>query len=99
MLKSTTMIAVALGLAASITLAGVAKAEGLIIGVAWASFQEERWKTDETAIKAELARRLGARPATVDRLLDIAHASRLEQLDAALAALGKRLDVKIRNAA
>ena len=52
MLKSTTMIAVALGLAASITLAGVAKAEGLIIGVAWASFQEERWKTDEAAMKA-----------------------------------------------
>ena len=47
--------------------------------------------------KAGLARRLGARPASVDRLLDIAHASRLDQLDAALAVLGKRLDVKIKN--
>ncbi len=50
MLKGTTLIAAALGLVASITLAGVAKAEGLIIGVAWASFQEERWKTDEAAM-------------------------------------------------
>ena len=54
---------------------------------------------EQNVRKAELARRLGARPAIVDRLLDIAHASRLDQLDAALAALGKRLDVKIRNAA
>ena len=52
MLKGTTLIAAALGLVASITLAGVAKAEGLIIGVAWASFQEERWKTDEAAMKS-----------------------------------------------
>ncbi len=52
MLKRTTLIAAALGLVASITLAGVAKAEGLIIGVAWASFQDERWKTDEAAMKS-----------------------------------------------
>ncbi len=52
MFKRTTLIAAALGLVASITLAGVAKAEGLIIGVAWASFQEERWKTDEAAMKS-----------------------------------------------
>ncbi len=52
MLKRTSLFAAALGLAASMTLAGVAKAEGLTIGVAWASFQEERWKTDEAAMKA-----------------------------------------------
>ncbi len=55
MLKRTTLFAAALGLAASVTLAGMAKAEGLIIGVAWASFQEERWKTDEAAMKAVIA--------------------------------------------
>ncbi|MBJ6371316.1 D-xylose ABC transporter substrate-binding protein [Sedimentitalea arenosa] len=29
-------------------------AEDLVIGVSWSNFQEERWKTDEAAIKAEL---------------------------------------------
>lgn len=52
MLKRTALIAAALGLVASVTLTGVAKAKGLIIGVAWASFQEERWKTDEAAMVA-----------------------------------------------
>ena len=28
----------------------------LVVGVSWSNFQEERWKTDETAIKAELAK-------------------------------------------
>ena len=28
-----------------------------VVGVSWSNFQEERWKTDEAAIKAELARR------------------------------------------
>jgi len=36
-----------------------ALAAGPVVGVSWSNFQEERWKTDETAIKAELAR-LGA---------------------------------------
>ena len=26
------------------------------VGVSWSNFQEERWKTDEAAIKAELAK-------------------------------------------
>ena len=32
--------------------AGGALADGKIIGVSWSNFQEERWKTDEAAIKA-----------------------------------------------
>ena len=28
----------------------------LVVGVSWSNFQEERWKTDEAAIKAELAK-------------------------------------------
>lgn len=32
----------------------VAHAEGKIIGVSWASFQEERWKIDEAAMKAAI---------------------------------------------
>ena len=31
-----------------------ALAEGLTVGVSWSNFQEERWKTDEAAIKAAL---------------------------------------------
>jgi antitoxin HicB len=49
--------------------------------------------------KAELARRLGIPKTTVDRLFDLDHRSRLDQLEAAFAALGKRLAVEIRNAA
>ena len=37
------------------TLSGVAYAEGKTIGVAWSNFQEERWKTDEAAMKASIA--------------------------------------------
>jgi antitoxin HicB len=43
--------------------------------------------------KAELARRVGVSPQQAQRLFDIHHASRLDQIDAALAALGRRLVV------
>jgi antitoxin HicB len=43
--------------------------------------------------KAELARRIGISPQQAQRLFDIRHASRLDQIDAALAALGRRLVV------
>ncbi|MFY8101693.1 MAG: D-xylose ABC transporter substrate-binding protein, partial [Allorhizobium sp.] len=36
------------------SLHSVANAEGLTVGVSWSNFQEERWKTDEAAIKAAL---------------------------------------------
>lgn len=49
--------------------------------------------------KSELARRLGQDPKQVDRLLDVLHASRHDQLDRALAALGKRLEIRIFDAA
>src|SRR5690606_37763878 len=44
-------------LAAVIAAAGfssAALAQGLTVGVSWSNFQEERWKTDEAAIKAAL---------------------------------------------
>jgi antitoxin HicB len=41
--------------------------------------------------KAELARRVGVAPQQVQRLFDTNHASRLDQLAAAFAALGRRL--------
>jgi antitoxin HicB len=46
-----------------------------------------------------LALRLGCDPRQVRRLLDLDHASRLDQLEVALAALGKRLVVGIGDAA
>jgi len=49
--------------------------------------------------KAELARRLSCHLPQIDRLLDLTHASRLDQLEAALRAVGKRLSVEIRDAA
>ena len=49
--------------------------------------------------QAGLARRMGVRPTTVQRLLDPRHASKPEQFDTAFAALGKRLVVGVEDAA
>ena len=46
--------------------------------------------------KAELARRLGWHLPQVDRVLNVQHNSRLEQIDAALGAIGLRIDVSPR---
>jgi antitoxin HicB len=49
--------------------------------------------------KAELARRLNCHLPQVDRLLDLHHASRLDQIEAALRALGKGLVIRVVDAA
>jgi antitoxin HicB len=49
--------------------------------------------------KAELARRLNCHLPQIDRLLDLTHDSRLDQMEAAFRALGKRLDIRISEAA
>lgn len=49
--------------------------------------------------KSDLARAMGVHPPQVDRLLDLRHASRMDRIDAAFAALGKSLKVKVTNAA
>lgn len=46
------------------SLSALAAAE-TIVGVSWSNFQEERWKTDEAAIKAELTK-LGAKYVSAD---------------------------------
>src|SRR5580692_10193899 len=43
---------------------------------------------------AELARRLGTTPQEVNRLTNIRHTTRIDRVDAAMRALGKRLIVK-----
>ena len=44
--------------------------------------------------KAELARRLGWHLPQVDRVMDVQHRSRLDQMEAALGAIGRRLHVR-----
>ncbi|BAO82756.1 uncharacterized conserved protein [Serpentinimonas maccroryi] len=51
--------------------------------------------TEQGVKKAELARRLGWHMPQVDRLLDLRHASRLEQIEAAANALGKHVHVHV----
>lgn len=45
--------------------------------------------------KAELARRMGVHMPQVDRLLDVRHASRIDQVESALEQLGRRLEVSL----
>ena len=44
--------AVMLGALAATAMSGLAEAKGKTIAVSWKTFQEERWKTDDAAIKA-----------------------------------------------
>ncbi len=43
-----------LGAVFAVSFAGSALADGNVIGVSWSNFQEERWKTDEAAMKAAI---------------------------------------------
>lgn len=58
-----------------------------------------RTMREEGVTMAELARRMRCDMQQVRRLLNIGHGSRLDQLDAAFAALQKRLVVEVRDAA
>lgn len=49
--------------------------------------------------KADLARLLGWHAPQVDRLFDVRHASRLDQLEAAFKALGRAIDFEVSRAA
>lgn len=51
--------------------------------------------TEQGIRKAELARRLGWHMPQVDRLFDLRHASRLDQIEAAARALGRQLEVRV----
>jgi antitoxin HicB len=58
------------------------------------------WALKETGItRAELARRLKWNRESVDRLFRLDHRSRLEQIEAAFAALGRTVDVNVHEAA
>jgi antitoxin HicB len=49
--------------------------------------------------KAELARRIGIPKTNIERLFDLDHASRFDQIEAAFRAIGKKIEVRISNAA
>ena len=55
-MKSVRTLMVGAALLASTSVMSVAAmAKDIVVGVSWSNFQEERWKTDEAAIKAALA--------------------------------------------
>ena len=49
--------------------------------------------------KVDLARRLGIPKTTIDRLFDLDNHSRLDQIEAAFAVLGKRISIQVQDAA
>jgi antitoxin HicB len=49
--------------------------------------------------KAEFARRIGIPKTHIERLFSLRHHSRLDQIEAAFYALGKRLEIEVRDAA
>ena len=52
---------------------------------------------DQGVGKAELAHRLGWHLPQVDRVLDVRHRSRLDRMDAALEAIGRHLEVSVKD--
>jgi len=54
-----------------------------------------REMTTQGLRKAELARRLGWHLPQVDRLFNLKHASRIDQLEAAARVMGRRLEIKV----
>jgi D-xylose transport system substrate-binding protein len=63
------MVSLAVAAAVVIATGGTAWAKALTVGVSWSNFQEERWKTDEAAIKAQLEK-LGAKYISADAQAD-----------------------------
>jgi antitoxin HicB len=51
--------------------------------------------TEQGIKKAELARRLGWHMPQVDRLFDLRHASKLDQIEAAAIVLGRHIEVRV----
>jgi antitoxin HicB len=49
--------------------------------------------------KSELARRMGCHLMQIGRLLDVHHASRIDQIEAALGAMGRKLSIRVESTA
>ncbi len=70
-----------------------------IPALVWAKLELYRAMVETGTRKADLARRLKVHAPQVDRLLDLDHDSRLDQLENAARALGRELHIEIRPAA
>jgi D-xylose transport system substrate-binding protein len=87
-MKSTKTLALGAALLASVSLTSfAAMAKDVTVGVSWSNFQEERWKTDEAAIKAVLDK-AGAKYISAD-----AQASPAKQLTDVESLISKGADV------
>jgi antitoxin HicB len=51
--------------------------------------------TEQGLRKTDLARRLGWHLSQVDRIFDLNHASRFDQIEAAAKALGRHIEVRV----
>ena len=79
---------------------GPVEARLAVYDAGWAMFKERPftgWAAG--GMYAELARRMGQPKQQVERLFDLGRASRLDQLEAAFRALGKRLGIDVQDAA
>ncbi|MFN4164674.1 MAG: D-xylose ABC transporter substrate-binding protein [Ferrovibrio sp.] len=56
----TKLLSAVFAAALPVFISGTAMAQGPMIGVSWSNFQEERWKTDEAAIKAAIVKAGGS---------------------------------------
>lgn len=65
----------------------------------WAKLELYRAMLDTNTNKATLARRLQVHPPQIDRLLDLDHDSRLDQIENAARAMGRELHIELRPAA
>lgn len=63
---------------------------GLLKIAVYDAMRERGWR------KADLSRAMGVNPRQIDRLLDLAHASSVAQLEQALALCGRRADISYR---
>jgi antitoxin HicB len=65
----------------------------------WAKLELYRTMLETNTNKSVLARRLQVHPPQIDRLLDLDHDSRLDQIENAARAMGKQLHIELRPAA
>ena len=71
----------------------------VLSALTWAKLELYRAMLATGTRKSDLARRLRVHPPQVDRLLDLDHDSRLDQIENAARALGRELHIEMRPAA
>ena len=67
--------------------------------LATAKVELYRTAREQRVNKAELVRRLGVHGPQIDRMFDLRHRSKIEEIDRAFRTMGKRLEITVRDAA